>query len=126
MAVAVVTVAGRTYRVGCEEGQEQRLEELAAVLDQKVAGMRKNFGEIGDQRMIVMAALETADEAADAKSRVDELQGEVEALRAKIDALDAREAALEARLARAFEEAASRLERLAEELARSDAELDLP
>lgn len=126
MAVAIVTVAGRAYRVGCEEGQEQRLEELAAALDQKVAGMRKNFGEIGDQRMIVMAALEIADEAADAKSRVDELRGEIDALRARIDALHEREAALETRLALAFEDAAGRLERLAQDLAKSDADLDLP
>lgn len=126
MAVAIVTVAGRAYRVGCEQGQEQRLEELAAALDEKIAGMRKNFGEIGDQRLIVMAAIEVADEAADAKGRINELQGEIEALRAEIAALRERETALEAHLAQAFEDAAARLERLAEDLARGEAELGLP
>jgi cell division protein ZapA len=125
MAVAIVTIAGRTYRMGCEEGEERRLEELAAALDQKVAGMRKNFGEIGDQRMIVMAALETADEAADARSRVNQLQDEIEALRARIDASTERAAALEDKLAQALEEAVGHLERLADDLVKNEAELDL-
>ena len=58
MAVAIVIIAGRSYRLGCDEGQEKRLEELAASVDGKIAAMRSNVGEIGDQRLIVMAAIE--------------------------------------------------------------------
>jgi len=120
MGVAVVTVAGRSYRVGCEDGEEARLEELGAALDRKVAAMRKNFGEIGDQRLIVMAALETADEADESKGRVEALEGEIKALRERIATLESRQAALTTRLARDFEAAARRLERLAEDLAKDD------
>lgn len=124
MATAIVIIAGRTYRIGCEEGQEKRLEELAALIDGKIAAMKENFGEIGDQRVIVMAALQIADEAADARDRNAGLETEVKSLRAQFEAAAARESALEARLERALGDAASRLEQLARDLSRKDAEED--
>ncbi len=126
MAVAIVTIAGRSYRLGCEEGQEKRLEELAASVDVKVAAMRKNFGEIGDQRLVVMAALEIADEAADARARIGALEAVVASLREEISAGLRRDAAIEARLAQAFGDAATRMERLAQQLAGDKGEPDGP
>lgn len=126
MAVAIVTVAGRSYRLGCEEGEEQRLGELAQALDRKITAMRKNFGEIGDQRLIIMAALEISDEAADAKAKAEAVQAEIAGLRAEIEARQQRGDALDMTLALAFEEAASRLERLAKNLGREAEELDPP
>ena len=126
MAVAIVTIAGRSYRLGCDEGQEKRLEELAASVDVKIAEMRKNFGEIGDQRLVVMAAIEIADEAADARAKIETLEAEVTSLREKIDAGQRRDAAIEARLAKSFDAAATRLERLAQKLAGDIGESDSP
>ncbi len=62
MAQAVVTIAGRTYRMNCDEGDEPHIEELALQVDGKIAELRGAFGEIGDQRIVVMAALTLADE----------------------------------------------------------------
>ncbi len=124
MALAIVTIAGRTYRMGCDEGQEKRLEELAAIVDKKIASMRENFGEIGDQRIIVMAALQIADEVADARARVDGLESEIAALRQQIDASKRRDAAIEARLEQTFGDTAARLEQLARDLSRSSREPD--
>ena len=126
MAVAIVTIAGRSYRLGCDEGQEKRLEELAASVDGKIAAMRSNVGEIGDQRLIVMAAIEIADEAADARAKIETLEAEVASLREKIDAGQRRDAAIEARLAKSFDAAATRLERLAQKLAGDIGESDSP
>ncbi|HYA79885.1 MAG TPA: cell division protein ZapA [Methylocystis sp.] len=126
MAVAVVTVSGRTYRIGCAEGQEPRITDLGLMLDQKIAAMHKSFGEIGDQRIVVMAALEIADEGADAKERVATLQLEIETLREELALRERREAELDERLAQSFDAAAQRLERLAKHLARDDMELELP
>ena len=92
MAVAIVTIAGRSYRLGCDEGQEKRLEELAASVDGKIAAMRSNVGEIGDLRLIVMAAIKIADEAADARAKIETLEAEVASLREKIDAGQRRDA----------------------------------
>jgi len=124
MAVAIVTIAGRSYRLGCDEGQEKRLEELAASVDVKIAAMRQSFGEIGDQRLVVMAALDIADQAADARARIAALEEVVASLREEIDAGRRRDAAIEARLAQAFRDAATRLERLAQQLAGDKGESD--
>jgi cell division protein ZapA len=121
MAVAVVTVAGRAYRVGCEPGDEPRIEALGKLVDARIEKLRGGFGEIGDQRLMVMGALEFADEAEDHRLRAEKLQQEVEALRAEIAARDARAAALEARLAQAVTDAADRLNQLARDLARRGA-----
>jgi cell division protein ZapA len=124
VALAVLTVAGRTYRVGCEEGQEPRLVELANLVDAKVAQLRANFGEIGDQRLLVMAGLEFADDASDQRSRAEALDKTVEALRAEIAERAAREAGLEARMAESLAAAAERLEGLARDLSHREAEAD--
>jgi cell division protein ZapA len=126
MAVAIVNIAGRSYRLGCDAGQEKRLEELAASVDVKIAEMRKNFGEIGDQRLVVMAALEIADAADDARTKIAALEAEVAALREEIDAGQRRNAAIEARLAQSFDAAATRLERLAQRLAGDKSDADDP
>ena len=57
MAQISVSIAGRPYRMACDDGQEEHLRTLAARLDLKMAELRVHFGEIGDQRITVMAAL---------------------------------------------------------------------
>ena len=74
MPQLAVTIGGRSYRLSCEPGQEARLEGLAKAIDEKIEEMRKSFGEIGDQRLVVMAALSVADEAAEAQARLAELE----------------------------------------------------
>jgi len=121
MATAVVTVAGRAYRVGCEQGEEPRLEALGRLVEERIEKLREGFGEIGDQRLLVMGALGFADEAEDQRSRAETLQQEVESLRAELAARDARAAALEARLAQGVTDAADRLDQLVRDLARRGA-----
>ena len=76
MAQVSVTIAGRAFRMACEDGQEDHLTGLAATLDQRIADMRQAFGEIGDQRLVVMAALSVADEAVEAQQRLTELEAQ--------------------------------------------------
>ena len=57
-----VTINGRQYRMACEEGQEVRLLKLAESLETRVGELRGKFGEIGDARLTVMAALTVCDE----------------------------------------------------------------
>ena len=67
MAQVSVTIDGHKYRLACNEGEEARLESLAGVIDDKIGEMRKAFGEIGDQRLVIMAALTIADDLAEAR-----------------------------------------------------------
>ena len=76
MAQVAVTIGGRTYRLACNEGEEEHLESLARLVDSKFDTIHKSFGEIGDQRLIVMAALTVADELTEARARIAALEAE--------------------------------------------------
>ena len=76
-----VTINGRQYRMACEEGQEVRLLKLAESLESRIGSLRGKFGEIGDARLTVMAALTVCDELLDANHRIRSLEEELEALR---------------------------------------------
>ena len=67
MAQVSVTIGGRAYRLACNPGEEAHLEALARGVDEKIKAMRASFGEIGDQRLVVMAALTIADELSEAR-----------------------------------------------------------
>src|SRR6478736_9581004 len=76
-----VTINGRQYRMACEEGQETRLLKLAESLEARVENLRGKFGEIGDARLTVMAALTVCDELLDANNRIRGLEEELDSLR---------------------------------------------
>ena len=62
MSQVNVTINGRQFRMACEDGEEARLSRLAEELDASIATLRTRFGEIGDTRLTVMAALTLADQ----------------------------------------------------------------
>ncbi|MEF3367954.1 cell division protein ZapA [Methylocystis sp. 9N] len=116
MAAVVVSIAGRTYRMSCEDGEETRIEELARYVEDKIASMRGNFAEIGEQRIIVMAALAIADEASDARAKAQTMERNATALGAALEAMRKENAARVARATEAIDDAARRLEKLGGEL----------
>ncbi len=80
MSQVSVTINGRQFRMACEDGQEPHLVDLARELDSRISGLRTKFGEIGDTRLTVMAALTVADELAEASLRVKRLEDELAVL----------------------------------------------
>lgn len=116
MTQVAVTIAGRVYRVACDEGEEARLEELARVVDGKIEGMRQRFGEIGDQRLIVMAAITLADELAESGHRLAELRAELAKTAANSSHVASGRDEWAARIAESLGEAARRIERVTQEL----------
>jgi cell division protein ZapA len=111
-----VTIAGRLYRMACGEGEEEHIEQLAASLDRRIEEMRTAFGEIGDMRLHVMAALTIADELSEAKRGLERLEGEVAALKEAVGAGDERLGDVEERLAGALSVLAERIERVTKTL----------
>lgn len=77
MAELALTVAGKVYRVACDEGEEARLTDLASLVDAKIAALKARFGEIGDQRLTLMVAISLADEWSEAMDRVRQLEAEI-------------------------------------------------
>ena len=106
MAQINVEVNGRPYAVGCEDGQEQHLIELAKLFDHQVRQVGKDMGQLGDTRLFLMGALLLADELADARGRLANVQGELARLQAD-------RAKFETRAVAAIEGAAQRIESLA-------------
>ena len=116
MAQVTVTIAGRTYRMACGDGEEEHLAGLAAGFDAKIDEMRQAFGEIGDMRLHVMAALTYVDDLQEARKRIAALEKELAASRAAATESGEEVEALEGRVAEAVAKAAERLERVAKTL----------
>ena len=116
MAQVNVGINGRQYRMACEDGQEGHLMRLAKDLDERINKLRENFGEIGDTRLTVMAALTLADELIETGKRMRRLEEELTALQdARVAAAD-RSKVTQAALVTAFNSAAERLESLSRKL----------
>ncbi|WP_400769826.1 cell division protein ZapA [Methylosinus sporium] len=122
MAHVVVTIAGRTYRMACEDGEEAHLDELAKLVENKILSLREGFGDIGEQRITVMAALTLADDASIATRKLEALQAELATLRENAAAAQEAEAALVEKLSAALEDATTRVERLSRDLQHGGAE----
>lgn len=119
MAQVNVTIHGRQFRMACEDGQEQRVLQLAQDFDRRINALREKFGEIGDTRLTVMAALTIADDLGDAVRQVRRLEEELAALQdARVAAAD-RAKVTQAAIVAAFNSASERLESLTRRLNQS-------
>ncbi|MCK0198294.1 cell division protein ZapA [Ancylobacter sp. 6x-1] len=116
MAHVTVSIAGRNYRMACDEGQEEHLTRLAAEVDSRIDGLRRSFGEIGDQRLSVMAAITIADELAETRRRLATLERDLADQRAARATALARLEQTERSVAQAVNAAAARLEQLSLDL----------
>jgi cell division protein ZapA len=116
MASINASIAGRQYRLACEDGQEDHLLALARDLDERIEGLRKKFGEIGDTRLTVMAGLMVSDELSEATRKLRRMEEELVAHQdARVVAADRAKAASEA-VVGAFNSAAERIEGLTKKL----------
>jgi cell division protein ZapA len=100
MPQIVVTIDGKTYRMACAEGEEAHLEGLAAEVDGRVTELRGSFGEIGDLRLTVMAAIMATDELDEARGRIAVLEQQLAEMEAGANGADveARQAESDQRL----------------------------
>jgi cell division protein ZapA len=66
MGQVTVPVNGRSYTVSCDDGQEGRIRRLAQYVDAKVGEFVGTVGQVGEARLLLLAALVIADELSDA------------------------------------------------------------
>ena len=110
------TIAGRQYRLACEDGQEDHLLALAKDIDSRIIDLRRKFGEIGDTRLTVMAALMLADEMAENRQKMRKLEEEIAELSAARDVSADRARAASDAVVGAFNSAAERIEGITRKL----------
>jgi cell division protein ZapA len=110
------TIAGRQYRLACEDGQEDHLLALAKDVDTRIIDLRRKFGEIGDTRLTVMAALMLADEMAEQRQKMRALEEEIAALQEAREVSAERARAASDAVVGAFHSAAERIEGITRKL----------
>jgi cell division protein ZapA len=125
MSQVSVTINGRQFRMACEDGQEGHLMNLARELENRIGGLRSKFGEIGDTRLTVMAAITVADELAEAGQRIKRLEEELAALQNAQVANSDRNKAAQAAIAAALSKAAERVENITKALNQTIASSDV-
>lgn len=122
MGQVTVTIADKVYRIACNDGQEEHLYKLAAELDRKIAEMRSAFGEIGDNRLTVMAAITFMDDREDMRRRLAELESEMSSIREQHRATDALQSKLETEIAASIMLAATKLNEITRRLTGEESE----
>lgn len=117
MPLVEVVVNGREYQVGCDNGQEDRLRELAQMLDKRVQVLTSSVGQVGDARLLLMAGLVLTDELSGAMAKSAEREKEVASLKAKLaNGTESFEKA-ESGIGELLEQAAVRIETIAARIA---------
>ncbi|MBI1263774.1 MAG: cell division protein ZapA [Alphaproteobacteria bacterium] len=113
MSKVTISLNGRAFTIGCEEGQQAYLRELASHLDGHVRELSERVGQIGDVRLLLMAALIVGDELREAQGRVEALEDSLTEARGRLSQAEARRRKDRAQAAEALNAAAARLEALA-------------
>ncbi len=80
MSEVTIEINDRKYRMACEDGQEQHLLSLGRRFNAFVDGFKDDFGEIGDNRLIVMAGIAIMDSLVELEGDFKELQDQYEVL----------------------------------------------
>ena len=111
-----VEINGRKYRMACEDGQQQHLIGLARRFDSHVEQLKGAVGEIGDNRLTVMAGIAVVDELAEAERKIKALESEVLVLTRAGQEVAAEIEALEQSLAAKLADAARSIEGVADVL----------
>ncbi|NKB22433.1 MAG: cell division protein ZapA [Alphaproteobacteria bacterium] len=107
MAQVDVAINGKSYRIACDDGQEDHLLQLAAFVDKRIQELVASVGQIGDARLLVMASLLISDELSETYSNLNSTDDGS----ANDEAAEAEQA-----LAQTTEALAQRIELIAEKL----------
>ncbi len=88
MAEVNIEINGRKYRMACEDGQESQLVQLGERFNKFVDNFKEEFGEIGDNRLIIMAGIAVVDALVEAEEKMEKLQAELDFLSSQNEKLN--------------------------------------
>jgi cell division protein ZapA len=81
MAQVNVTVNGRSYTLGCDDGEEEHVLQLSRYIDTRLAELVAHVGQVGEARLLLMVSLLLSDELLNTQEQTSKLKGEVDQLR---------------------------------------------
>jgi len=86
-----IMINGHPYAVACNSGEEDRLQALASIVDDRVTRLAQNLGQIGESKLLLMASILLADEMTEGgggRSLLDmQAVGALESAAARIEAI---------------------------------------
>lgn len=110
MGQITVVVNEQKYSLACRDGEEEHLEALAKYVDDKAKHLVENLGNVGEARVLLMAALLVSDELLETRENMAALQnGDSKAVKE----------AVELRLSNLLDNASEKIEGIADQLERA-------
>ncbi len=76
MAQVTIRINGYAYTLGCEDGQEPHLLNMAAKVEERINSIKALGNQSGEARLLVLAALLMADELHDQSVTIERLKSE--------------------------------------------------
>ena len=87
MANVNIKFNNKDYLLSCDDGQEENLKELANHLDEKYNQLKKNLGNIGESKILLITAIQMVDDYFDLSKKVDSKKSDFEKLSIKFKEL---------------------------------------
>ena len=83
MANVSIKFNNKEFLLSCEDGQEEHLEELLIHINQKFNDLKNNLGNLGENKLLLITAVNIMDEYYETKKRVDQKKNELKDLSSK-------------------------------------------
>ena len=87
MANVNIKFNNKDYLLSCDEGQEENLQELAVHLDSKYNDLKKNLGNLGENKLLLITAIKIVDEYFDLFKKIKNTKDDFEKLSSKFKEL---------------------------------------
>ena len=87
MANVNIKFNGKDFLLSCEDGQEAHLEELSDQLNQKFENLKKDLGNIGENKLLLITSIKIIDEYFETKKKIEEKKVEFKDLSNKFQEL---------------------------------------
>ena len=87
MANVNIKFNNKDYLLSCDDGQEENLKKLANHLDSKYNKLKNNLGNIGENKLLLITAIQMVDDFFDLSHKVKNTKNDFEKLSTKFNEL---------------------------------------
>ena len=87
MANVNIKFNGKDFLLSCDDGQEEHLEELLTHINEKFSNLKKDLGNIGENKLLLITSVQIMDEYFETKKKVEQKKTELQNLSNKFKEL---------------------------------------